>query len=162
MCRVAGRSLTRPDRPEVPLQMHTVRSAIMSRRALYSPLCRSAVFLFVMCCPLMSHAEGPVALQAADSLFSQQKWSAAAAAYAKVTASEPNNGPAWTNLGESRMRQRKFDEAILAFAIATFPFSAVSRAFSVGSLALAIFYNYRADRAREILRQHAALLSVTP
>ena len=35
---------------------------------------------------------------------------------AQAPLAEPNNGPAWTNLGESRMLQRKFDEAIAAFS----------------------------------------------
>ena len=35
---------------------------------------------------------------------------------AQAPLAEPNNGPAWTNLGESRMQQRKFDEAIAAFS----------------------------------------------
>ena len=54
--------------------------------------------------------------QTADSLFSQQKWTAAEATYASVTAAEPSNGAAWSNLGESRLQQRELDGAIAAFA----------------------------------------------
>ena len=63
-----------------------------------------------------SGAQPSPAQARADSLLAAQQWSAAAASYAAVTAAEPSNGAAWTNLGESLLQQRRHDEAIAAFA----------------------------------------------
>src|ERR1700722_20201366 len=55
------------------------------------------------------------AITSANDLFSQSKWMEAASAYAAITASEPTNGAAWQNLGESLLQQHKDAEAIAAF-----------------------------------------------
>ena len=54
--------------------------------------------------------------QAADSLFRARQWSAAAARYRTVTAAEPTNGSAWTNLGESLLQLKLYEDARAAFA----------------------------------------------
>ncbi len=52
----------------------------------------------------------------ADSLLAASAWPRAAAMYQEVVAAEPTNGSAWTNLGESSLRDRKFNAAVTAFA----------------------------------------------
>jgi len=54
-------------------------------------------------------------MQAAGELFNQSKWSEAAKAYADITAKDPKNGAAWTNLGESLIQQHKSAAAAEAF-----------------------------------------------
>lgn len=52
---------------------------------------------------------------AADQLFAHSDWEKAARAYSELTTADPNNGPAWQNLGECLLQLHKFDESIRAF-----------------------------------------------
>ena len=54
------------------------------------------------------------ALDAADALFSQEKWRQAADAYKAVTRKDDANGRAWLGLGLSLHRLQRFDPAIAA------------------------------------------------
>ena len=75
----------------------------------------AAASLVLLLAATVTRVEAQSAAQLhADSLLGQQQWRDAATAYAAVTAAEPANGAAWTNLGESLLQQRKFDEAIAA------------------------------------------------
>ncbi|HET8891415.1 MAG TPA: tetratricopeptide repeat protein [Candidatus Angelobacter sp.] len=53
--------------------------------------------------------------QQADELFAASKWEQAASAYARITAQDPANGPAWQRLGECNLQLQRFDQAINAF-----------------------------------------------
>jgi len=55
------------------------------------------------------------AIQAANELFQQSKWSDAAKAYTDITVRDPKNGPAWTNLGESLLQLHKPEASAQAF-----------------------------------------------
>jgi hypothetical protein len=66
--------------------------------------------------PVALGAQRPASTAVADSLFAAGKWTEAVAAYAPVLSAEPANGPAWTNVGESHLQLRHFDDAIAAFA----------------------------------------------
>ena len=90
MCREAECSVASPDRPEVPLQIHALPSAPARQSAAQLSVWLAAMFLLLICLSSTGQAQAPLA--------------------------EPNNSPAWTNLGESRMQQGKFDEAIAAFS----------------------------------------------
>jgi hypothetical protein len=68
--------------------------------------------------PTVLFAQRSGSTATADSLFAAQKWNEAATAYAGIVPAEPGNGAAWTNLGESYLQLRRFDEAIKAFATA--------------------------------------------
>jgi len=79
---------------------------------------RFRVFLVVflcLCFSLVTAAQQSPAMQAAGELFNQSKWPEAAKAYADITAREPKNGAAWTNLGESLLQQHKPAAAAEAF-----------------------------------------------
>lgn len=52
---------------------------------------------------------------AANDLYKQQKWEAAAKAYQEITKEEPNNGRAWYFLGSSLHSLGKYEQAIQAF-----------------------------------------------
>src|SRR5262249_27132971 len=62
-----------------------------------------------------AHAQQSPAMQAAGELFNQSKWPEAAKAYTDITAKDPRNGAAWTNLGESLLQQHKPEAAVDAF-----------------------------------------------
>lgn len=73
----------------------------------------------VLCClnamAASAYAQRSAAEQAADSLFTQRQWEAAATAYRTLTTSNATSGMNWANLGESELQLMHFDEAILAF-----------------------------------------------
>ena len=60
-------------------------------------------------------AQQSAAQTAADTLLADSKWEEAAKAYAAITAKEPDNGPAWQNLGEALLQAKKYDAALQAF-----------------------------------------------
>jgi tetratricopeptide repeat protein len=74
----------------------------------------SLVFL-CLCFSLVAAAQQSPAMQAASELFNQSRWPEAAKAYADITLREPQNGAAWTNLGESLLQQHKAEAAAEAF-----------------------------------------------
>jgi hypothetical protein len=78
------------------------------------PICALSIAL-VLLFATAARAEQTPAMTAANDLFNQSKWTGAATAYAAITASEPANGAAWQNLGESLLQQHKDAEAIAAF-----------------------------------------------
>jgi len=63
----------------------------------------------------IARAEQSPAMEAAGELFNQSKWVEAAKAYTDITAKDPKNGPAWTNLGESLLQLHKTEAAAVAF-----------------------------------------------
>jgi tetratricopeptide (TPR) repeat protein len=60
-------------------------------------------------------AQQSPAMASATELLNQSKWPEAAAAFTAITASEPGNGAAWQNLGESLLQQHKDAAAVAAF-----------------------------------------------
>jgi hypothetical protein len=74
-------------------------------------LCFCASFLL----GVVARAQQSPAMLAAAELFNQSKWPEAAKAYADITAKDPRNGPAWTNLGEALLQQHKQGPAVEAF-----------------------------------------------
>ncbi len=54
-------------------------------------------------------------MAAASALLQAQKWDEAAKAYEAITKAEPNNGPAWFQLGWARHGLHHYQEAIEAF-----------------------------------------------
>ena len=74
-----------------------------------------SVVFFCLCFSMVTAAQQSPAMQAAGELFNQSKWADAAKAYADITAREPKNGAAWTNLGESLLQQHKPEAAADAF-----------------------------------------------
>jgi hypothetical protein len=63
----------------------------------------------------IAKAQRAPAVQGADELFQQSRWSEAAQAYTDITTKDPKNGSAWTNLGESLLQLHKPEAAAGAF-----------------------------------------------
>ena len=53
--------------------------------------------------------------QKASKLFAESKWQPAANIYAEIVAKDPQNGAAWSQLGECNLQLQKFDDALTAF-----------------------------------------------
>jgi tetratricopeptide (TPR) repeat protein len=80
------------------------------KRTLY--VCMAAALLAA--CPKIS-AQQPPTQSSADELFAHNEWQKAAQAYTQLTTVDPNDAPAWQNLGESLLQLKKFPESIQAF-----------------------------------------------
>ncbi|MBI3651098.1 MAG: tetratricopeptide repeat protein [Acidobacteria bacterium] len=74
--------------------------------------------LFVFACFTTSRAQTPALspqMQAADALFTAQKWSQAIPAYEAITKTEPTNNRAWYRLAYALHSTAKYNEAIAAY-----------------------------------------------
>jgi tetratricopeptide (TPR) repeat protein len=60
-------------------------------------------------------AQQPPTQSKADELFNHNEWQKAAQAYTQLTTTDPNNAPAWQNLGESLLQLKNYPESIPAF-----------------------------------------------
>ena len=72
------------------------------------------VFALAFITPTIS-AQQPTTQSEADDFFSHSQWQKAAQAYTQLTTADPNNAPAWQNLGESLLQLKNFPESIQAF-----------------------------------------------
>ena len=90
-------------------------------------------------------AQGPPGGPRADSLYQAQKWSEAAAEYARAAEAEPGNPRLWYRLGIAEHSQKHFDKAEKAFAGA----SALPSPQGAGPLRGLAFYNLAAARSRQ-------------
>ncbi|MDT7602231.1 MAG: hypothetical protein QOF61_228 [Acidobacteriota bacterium] len=88
------------------------------------------------------------AMQTADALFKEKKWTEAAKSYAEVTQTEPNNAQAWFGLAMSLYSMNKFTDAAGAFEKA----NELGKGTRIGRLSL---YNIAASYARAGDKQKA-------
>ncbi len=101
------------------MQFSLIGFASLVARARCAAFRCAIVLVWVSVSASPAFAQRSAAEQAADSLFAQNRWEAAAAAYQSLTAANPAVGTNWANLGESELQLKHFDRAIAAFARAT-------------------------------------------
>jgi len=82
---------------------------------------RQSILVLALACAVLTTGspiladDPPDARAAADALLAAEKWDEAAAAYAKLTETQPEDVTLWSSLGRARREARRLDEALSAY-----------------------------------------------